>query len=91
MPQNSQVTLDPKGSHAPVDRKMYSPSAKHAPHSESPLSPDTTLVGSDDGDDVGEDPTPPPLPLPLPLPQNGSAYACSTIFDASVMYHAVDM
>eukprot|EP00603_Paraphysomonas_imperforata_P001629 CAMPEP_0114427444 /NCGR_PEP_ID=MMETSP0103-20121206/8354_1 /TAXON_ID=37642 ORGANISM="Paraphysomonas imperforata, Strain PA2" /NCGR_SAMPLE_ID=MMETSP0103 /ASSEMBLY_ACC=CAM_ASM_000201 /LENGTH=113 /DNA_ID=CAMNT_0001596511 /DNA_START=289 /DNA_END=627 /DNA_ORIENTATION=- len=39
MPQNSQLTLAPKGSPAPVDRKMYSPSAKHAPHRESTPTP----------------------------------------------------
>ena len=83
MPQKFHVTFAPKGSHAPVDRKMYSPSDKHAPHSELSLKPDTTLVGDEDGEDTTTSPLPPP-------PQKGSLYACSTIFDASVMYHAVD-
>jgi hypothetical protein len=55
---------------------MYSPSAKHAPHSELSFTPANTLVGSDDGN-------------PKSSPQKGSLYAWSAIFEASVMYHAV--
>jgi hypothetical protein len=71
---------------------MYSPSDKHAPHNELSLKSDTTLVGAEDGEDTTSSPTPtPPTPMPPPPtpPQKGSLYACSTIFDASVMYHAV--
>ena len=56
-PQKSQTTLEPFNSQAPVERKMYSPSAKHAPHNELPFAfiltpnppPASKLVGSADG------------------------------------------
>ena len=63
---------------------MYSPSAKHAPHSELPFAftltpnppPASKLVGSADGKSK-------------PMPQKGSLYACSVVLDMSVMYQAV--
>jgi hypothetical protein len=56
---------------------MYSPSAKHAPHKELPFTFAFNIpVGSEDGKSTL-------------CPHNGSLYACNTVFDASVMYHAV--